>query len=61
MDGFVTSRLPINPNDTVLTGLLHARGPPFYYAVAVRSPSATAISVPCWATIKPPLHHGGLS
>jgi len=35
MDGFVTSRLPINPNDAVLTMGYYTRADiPFYYAVA---------------------------
>ncbi len=35
MDGFVTSRLPINPNDAVLTMGYYTRADiPFYFAVA---------------------------
>jgi len=50
MDGFVTSRLPINPNDAVLTMGYYTRADiPFTMLWLMRSPSATAISVPCWA------------
>jgi len=62
MDGFVTSRLPINTNDAVLTMGYYTRSDlPFYYAVA----DAFTICDNYFCSVigptdpKPPLHHGG--
>lgn len=47
MDGFVTSRLPINLNDALLTMGYYTRADiPYYYALADAFTSATTISAP---------------